>query len=268
MFFSKFAKAAMALILAMFFLSGLGAQAPLRSFEELFPAITQSQRNEIFGPEGIIRSIRRHETLEFIPVAASGIDLFGSVSRTEPSFLAESLLVIPYSDRMYDKLDIYNALGRIGDLKGRLYHSNTRGAEVPLFEEATRLEGDRRNNPIPDPPPAIVIPASETVNIRLRDVNFGNTYYRGDMTESPHGINYSLINTRNISYLFFPAIREGRFSAMLYMEPLIEGVLVYSMAGADTSDFVSNRIDIPSAISKRLEVFIAWVNDGLQIIRN
>ena len=252
------------LLLLLLFSASLNADTNLRSFGELFPDISEGLKAEVFSPEGIIRSIRIHEPLEFIPAANSRIDLNSFIMRTEPSFLAESLLVIPYGSRILEILDIYNALGRIGGLKGRLYHSHTRGAEVPLFEEATRVESGSRANAIPDPPPARVIPSEETVYIRLKDINFGNTYYKADMTVNPHGINYSLTNTRNISYLFFPAIREGRFSAVLYMEPLEEGVLVYSMAGADASNFVANRIHIPSAISKRLEVFIAWVRDGLE----
>ena len=58
-------------------------------------------------------------------------------------------------------------------------------------------------------------------------------------------------------------MREEKFHAFLYMEPLVEGMLVYSVAGTDVSDFVANRIDIPSAISKRLAVFVDWINDGL-----
>ena len=261
----KSKRVAISLIFAFFLSSIIEAETPLRSFEDLFPGFTESQKNEIFSPEGIIRSIRSNEPLLFIPAVGSGVDLYGAVTRSNPSFLAESLLVIPYPGRALGKLDIYNALGKIGDLKGRLYHSHTRGAEVPLFEEATRVDGGRRNTPISDPPPAATFPASETVFIRLKDVNFGNTFYRGDMSISPHGITYSLTNTRNISYLFFTVMREGRFTAVLYMEPLREGVLVYSMAGAEASDFVSNRVDIPSAISKRLEVFIGWVGDGLRV---
>ena len=264
MFLQRFNRTAIGILFAFFLLSAAWAEAPLRSFDELFPGFTENKRNEAFSPEGMIRSIRANEALEFTPAADSGIDLINAVKRANPSFLAESLLVIPYSGRELDKLDIYNALGQISGLKGRLYHSHTRQEEVPLFEEATRLESERRNNPIPDPPPASVLPASETVYIRLKDVNFGNTFYRADMTVDHHGISYSLANTRNISYLFFPAIREGRFSAVLYMEPLSEGVLIYSMAGAYASDFVSNRIHVPSAISKRLEVFIDWVSEGLE----
>ena len=58
-------------------------------------------------------------------------------------------------------------------------------------------------------------------------------------------------------------MKENKFTAVLYMEPLTDGMLVYSMAGADASDFAANRIDIPSAISKRLAVFIGWIRDNL-----
>jgi hypothetical protein len=47
---------------------------------------------------------------------------------------------------------------------------------------------------------------------------------------------------------------------------LADGILVYSMAGADASDFIANRIDIPSAISKRLLVFMGWIKDNLKTL--
>ena len=250
-------------LLNLFFLQPVFANS-LRSFDDIFTNLSEEQRNEVFGPEGIIRSTRANQNLEFLPVPGSGIDLQSVIMQINPSFLSESLLVIPHSGRILDRLDAYNALGNIGDLRGRLYHSYTRDAMIPLFEEATRIEGGRRSNPIPDPPPAQVLPSSDRVYIRLRDANFGNSYYRGDMAVSTYGILYSLTNTRNLTFMLFPVIREGNFIAVLYMEPLVEGMLVYSMAGAVASDFVANRVHIPSAISKRLAVFIEWVSDGLK----
>jgi hypothetical protein len=161
-------------------------------------------------------------------------------------------------------LDAYNALGKIRDLKGRVYHSFTRDSFVPLFEDATRLDSTRRTSAIPDPEPAKILPLSETVYIRLKDVNFGNSYYRGDVSTSPYGVTYNLTNYRSLTYLFFTVMKEEKFSAVLYMEPLTEGMLVYSVAGADASDFIASKIDIPSAISKRLAVFIGWISDGLK----
>jgi hypothetical protein len=251
----------------LFFLPLVVWANPLRSFDEIFTGLGEAQRREVFGDEGLIRSIKRNEKLEFIPAPGSGIDLAGVIRKENPSYLAESLLVIPYQGRVLDRLDIYNALGRIGDLKGRLYHSHTRNAEVALFEEATRIESERNTKAVADPPPARILPSSETVYIRLKDVNFGNSYYRGNMSVSPYGVTYNITNFRNISYLVFTVMKEGRFSAVLYMEPLAEGMLIYSMAGADASDFIAGLIDIPSAISKRLAVFIGWISDGLKAVK-
>ena len=260
----KFAKVFFGFFFILFLTWPLAAQTLLRSFDELFPGLSESNRSGAFSQQGVIRTIRRNGELEFIPVQQSGIDIYSRLLRAEPSFIAEALHIIPYSERTFDRLDIYNAIGRIGDLKGRLYHSRTRQAEVPLFEEATRIDSLSGNNPIPDPPPANVLPSSEIVHMRLKDINFGDTFYQVNMNAGVHGITCSLINTKNISYLFFPAIKEGRFLAAFYVEPLREGVLIYSMAGADASDFVAAMIDIPSSIRKRLEVFIAWIVDGLK----
>jgi hypothetical protein len=59
-------------------------------------------------------------------------------------------------------------------------------------------------------------------------------------------------------------MKEEDFSAFLYLEALDEGMLVYAVAGTEVSNFIDNRIDIPSAISKRLAVFIDWVSDGVR----
>ena len=239
------------------------AAAELRSLEEIFPALGE-ERSAVFSEDGFLRSLEKNERPGLVPSASSGIDLLSEVLKTNPSYLAESLLVIPYKQKTLDNLDAYNALGRIRDLKGRLYRSHTRNAEVPLFEDATRISGENSTRTIPDPPPSRVLPDSETVYIRLKDINFGNSFYRGDISISPHGVSYHLTNTKNLSYLIFTVMKEGKFSAALYMEPLSEGMLIYSIAGADASDFIASKVDIPSAISKRLAVFISWIKAGLE----
>jgi len=148
-------------------------------------------------------------------------------------------------------------------LKGRMYYSHTKGQEVALFEDATRLESERRTSVIPDPLPSSVLPSSETIYIRLKDTNFGNSYYRAEISPQSRGLLYSLTNFRNITYLLFTVMKEENFSAMLYLEPLAEGVLIYSVGGADVSDFIAKQIDIPSAISKRMAVFISWAADNI-----
>jgi len=237
---------------------------PLRSFDELFPGLGAEQRKEVFSEDGFIHSLDKNEPLGLIPASGSGINLRGAIMVKQPSYLAESLLVVPYPGRTLTMLDAYNALGKIRDLKGRLYHSHTRNAEIPLFEDATRIESAKKTNPIPDPQDAKTLPSSETVYIRLKDVNFGNSYYRAEFSTGPYGVSYNLTNFKNLSYLLLTVMKEESFTAILYMEPLAEGMLVYSVAGADASDFIANRISLPSAIEKRLAVFIGWISDGIK----
>lgn len=258
------------LCLLVLFHPDAGAQAnpaPLRSFADLFPGIDEERKRAVFSPEGFIRVMERGERLDMVPVSGSGIDLYSAIMHRDHNFLSEILIVIPHSERTLTKLDAYNALGRIRDLSGRLYHSHTRQAYIPLFEDATRIESARRTTPIPDPPPASSLPNSETIFLRLRDANFGNTFYQGEFSANPYGIVYRLTNFRAIRFLFFPVLREESLSATLYMEPLLEGMLIYIVAGADVSNFVASIIHIPSAIATRAEVFLEWVSDGLRAAR-
>jgi len=249
-------------------LSSLTAQnAPMapRSFNEIFPNIPSAVRVAAFSEEGFYRSTKNIQRSALVSSGQSAIDphIIDAVFQKQPGILVESILVVPGKANEYSLLDVYNALGRIRELKGKRYHSFTRNEYVPLFEDVTRLESAKKNNPVPDPAPASKIPPSETIYMRLKDVNFGNTYYRGDMTLTQQGLRYSLSNNKNVTYYFITVIKEERFNVQLYFEPITEGILIYALAGADVSDFVASRVDMPSAINKRLAVIIAWVADGL-----
>ncbi|MDR0584731.1 MAG: hypothetical protein LBG57_10355 [Treponema sp.] len=240
--------------------------AEIRSFDAIFPGLPAGIRETVFSDAGYFGSSVDASGLSVTGgAAAAGLDprISAAVLDKKPAFFIESLLVIPQTPDTVTLPDIYNALGNVRKLKGRLYFSETRGKQIPLFEDATRLESAKKNTPVPDPRPASAVPRTETVFIRLRDVNFGNSYYRGDMTVDNYGIRYLLSNYKNLTYLFVPVIREEQFTAQLYFEPIAEGVLIYGLAGADVSDFVASKIDIPSAISKRLAVIISWVAEGI-----
>jgi hypothetical protein len=234
----------------------------IRSFDDLFPDLDAEKRNGVFSADGFMVTTRESREPRLIP-RTSKTDIASPILSKTPSFIVESLLVLPHTEGTVDLAGIYNALGKIQNLKGRLYHSATRDRDVPLFEDATRLAGPDKLSPIPDAPAVFEAPPQETMYIRLRDINFGNSYYRADIAVDDQALLYRLSNFRNLSYLFFPVIREGKFIAQMYIEPLVEGILVYSIAGADVSDFIASRIDIPSAVQKRLEVIIGWVTDGI-----
>jgi hypothetical protein len=247
-----------------FFLYVSPVFAQRRSFEEIFPSLDEAMRKEAFSDGGLFVSQRNTASPRLLPPALAGSGIQQSVLERQPVFLIESLLVIPFQDSGPDLLAIYNACGRVQDLKGRQYHSFTRDRNIPLFEDAARIQGPRKLSAIPDPPPASSVPRQETMYIRLKDANFGNTYYQADISVGSYGLIYGLTNFRNLTYLFIPAIREGKFTARLYIEPIAEGILIYSLSGVDVTDFIASRIDIPSAIGKRLEVIIDWIGDGLR----
>jgi len=246
-------------------LNEAGAQtAPgKRSFNDIFPGISPSVRQAAFSNEGYSKSAENVTASSL--VGANGIDplIIDSVFVKKPGFLVESIKVVPGKDGQYSLLDVYNALGNIRGLKGRLYHSHTRNESIPLFEDVTRIENAKKNTPVADPPPAVRIPSSETIYMRLKDANFGNSFYRGDIALYNRGLRYSLTNNKHITYYFIPVIKEERFIVQLYFEVIAEGVLIYSLAGADVSDFVSSKINMPSAINKRLAVIISWASEGI-----
>lgn len=252
------------LSIVLFPLSAQSASAPLRTFNEIFPSLSPAIREAAFTDRGYSKSYKTSFS-GIIGSSQSTIEphIVNAVLNKRPGFLIESILVIPCATDEYSLLNAYNALGKIRGLKGRLYHSHTRGEDVPLFEDVTRIESERRNVPVNDPPPASRIPASETVYMRLKDVNFGNSFYRGDLALEQRGLRYSLSNFKSLTYYLIPVIREERFIAQLYFEPVSEGILIYALAGADVSDFISSRIDMASAISKRLAVIIDWIAEGI-----
>jgi len=253
------------LCLLLFLANNIFAQT--RSFDEVFPNLNNDIRNSAFSNSGYVKSSQK--TNGFVIMGNeknSKLDsqIVNNVFRKNPNYLVESIMVISANPDSVNLLDIYNALGNIRDLGGRLYNSHTKNKSIPLFEEATRITSNKQTNAIPDPSPSKTLPKTETVYIRLKDANFGNTYYRAEIALVQNGLRYTLTNFRNISYLFIPVMKEETFIAQLYFEPIQEGILIYSVAGADISDFVASKIDVDSAISKRVNVIISWAVDGIR----
>jgi hypothetical protein len=258
-------KKILAAFILLFFANNLFAQ--IRSFNNIFPNVSDDIKTAAFSESGYVKSSQKKNGYIIIGNERnSRLDpqIVNYILRKNPAYLVESILVIRGSPDSVSLLDIYNALGKVSDLKGRLYNSATKNQLVPLFEEATRIKSDRQTTAIPDPAPSVTLPRNETVYIRLKDANFGNTYYRGEMSLIQNGLRYTLSNFRSMSYLFVPVIKENNFMAQLYFEPIQEGILIYSAAGAEISDFFASKIHMESAISKRLNVIISWAVDGIR----
>jgi hypothetical protein len=245
-----------------FFMLGIPLFAQLRSFDDLYPNFRSEQRSMVFLDDGLSRSGKGSDGFVLLPRTSGNPEIASRITGKNPSFIVESLRVIP--GKQVGLLSVYNAVCKIRNLKGRVYHSATKNKYVPLFEEATRIESTRRMNAVADPPPASVIPPSETFYARLKDANFGNCYYQIMLSSNRRGILCDLSNFRTIYYTVVPVIKENNFTAILYIEPIAEGLLIYSVSAAEVSGFVAGQIDIPSALRKRLDVIIGWMVDGVR----
>ncbi|MDR0441851.1 MAG: hypothetical protein LBH44_00420 [Treponema sp.] len=244
--------------------------AELRAFNDIFPNMSEDVRKAVFRTSGYVQSGQTGKGFALVSNDYyNGLDsqIVNMVLNKKPVYIAESIQVIPGEPGAISLLNVYNAMGNINGLKGILYRSATKKQNVPLFEEATRIISEKNTSAIPDPAPAAAVPRAETVYIRLKDANFGNTYYRLEITRIQNGLRYNLTNFKSFSYLLIPVIKEGKFIAQLYFEPIAEGVLIYSIAGTDLSDFFASKIDMESAIAKRLAGIVSWAVNGINKIK-
>jgi hypothetical protein len=194
---------------------------------------------------------------------AGEINAARRVLQSSPLYVIESLLILK-NDKPVTKTGIYNALRKINTLKGQKYFSATRGKPTVMFEEASRIAGENNFKKQNDPPYTATVPPEETIFIMVNDTNFGNCYYRAEIRTDRNGVKYSLSNFRSLNYLLVPVIKPEKLQIHLYLEPLDGGLLVYGLTGVSTADFAENHADIPSMITKRLDVIYGWIDDNIK----
>jgi hypothetical protein len=234
----------------------------IRSFDTIFPRFTQRQRIQAMSSTGLRHSFRKDESPVILPNPDIGINLIDSIMNKNPSHLIEALVVVPYRDRELDLLDIYNALGRIEEIKN--YSVPFNGNDFYVFTESTRIESNRNRRAISDPMPSVMLPFSETMYLRLKEVNLGNLFLRGDISISMYGITYSMTNFMDVRYFLIPIVGAERFITVLYLEPVREGILVYCVSGFYIPGFIADRVNLTPNINRRIEIFIKWITDGLR----
>jgi hypothetical protein len=236
------------------------------TIEGLFPdtseAILQKARNGAYSHS--IKAASSGEMAAALTIKpVGGINIDWSRFKGAPVNIIENLLLLK-NDNPVTKLDVYNALCKIRALQGKEYFSSTRGRRTALFEEASRVTGENNLKKQNDPPPSASFPSDETIFIMVKDVNFGNCYYRAEIKTHDSGIQYSLMNFKNINYLFIPVIKTGNLIIQLYIEPLNEGVLIYGLSCVAAANFADKQVDIPSAIQKRLDLIYEWISDNIK----
>jgi hypothetical protein len=233
-----------------------------RSFDDLFPGFSRGQKRMALSDEGIKNYFEKDDAPALTPHPDSGIDLVSIVMSKKPSHIIEAMVVVPYKERELDILDIYNALRKIRDIQDQTISINDN--EYIILEETTRLESAKSRKSIPDPPPVDTLPYSETMYLRFKDAYYGNLYIRGDVSMGLYGIIYNMTNFTDVRYFLIPIIRAERLSIIIYLEPIKEGVLVYSVSGLYLPGFIADRVNLSPSINRRITVLLGWISDSLR----
>jgi hypothetical protein len=233
----------------------------LRSFDDVFPGLSRIQRANVMSGRGERNSFEKGGSPTLLPAPDAGINLLGGVMAKNPSHIIEALVLAPYNRRVLDLLDVYNALRNIKNIQNHTI--SIRGNDVKVFKDTTRLESAQRRRPVPDPPRADTLPYSQTMYLRFVDQYMGDLYIRGDISAGLYGITYSLSNFRDVFYSIFRIMKAESFSAVIYLEPVKEGILVYGMSGIHIPNFVAHRVNLTPSMNNRITVLVKWITEGL-----
>jgi hypothetical protein len=249
-------------------LCAFSLSAQIRVFDALFPALPPRIKAQAFTADGYTNCVTSPNDLT-ITFHIAG-DMFteqfaAGIAAGNFSYISENLLVIPHpAERDVTLRDIYDSLQQVRAMTAVKYHSFTRKKWVPLFEEATRIASPQKQTPLPDPGPRSAIPETETLYIKVKDINLGNTVYRSELANTGNALIYTITNHNASSLFLVTVIQPEGFASRIHLEPLAEGVLVYCVACIRVPGFVDRMIDLPSALKKRLDVLIEWALTGLQ----
>jgi hypothetical protein len=245
------------------------AQETERSLSDIFIGLKDNVKNSAMSKNGFSASYslknKKFSVSEFSLRTFPNlkINILQDIYNKKPSYVLESLFIIPKTGHNTPLLDVYNALSQVHKLAGIKYNSATRGKSIDLFEEATRIESAKNYKEKKDPANLYRIPQTETIYLRVKDANFGACYYMAEMKTQDYGMFYTLSNFKALSYLIIPVIEAGNLCIKMYIEPIKEGILLYAVTGVEVGDFAASKVDIPSAIQKRLNVIYSWIIEGI-----
>jgi len=234
----------------------------LRSIDDIFPRLSRSQRVMAGSETGLRYSYDKITSSMLRINPDSGVELLSAVAAKNPSHVVEALALVPYNDIRLDLLDIYNALGEVQNIKDHSISLN--GRDIHIFTETTRLESARNRRPISDPLPADTLPYSDTMYVRFTDAYFGDVYIRADVSFSLYGVTYNMTNFRDVRYALLPLMRAERVSIIIYLEPVKEGILIYSLTGFYLPGLISNSVNLTPSINRRITVLLNWITEGLR----
>ncbi len=244
----------------------VAAPAQQRALSSLYPGFAQAIPAGAASAGGISDSGSSPGELGLLPAGEVGAALLKALEGRRYSFLGETLSILPrkviQSPALRDKLALYNAISQVRSLSGITYRSSSQGQRV-LFDEVTRVADASGGRILPDTTEADLATRSGFF-VRLKDANFGTSYYRMDFDTSFPGILMAMSNARPLQAFMMTVLGEGEMFSYFYIEPTQGGLVIYSLSGAKVEGFAARQVDLPSALRKRATALKAWLIDRME----
>ncbi|HOX31122.1 MAG TPA: hypothetical protein PLB91_02255 [Spirochaetales bacterium] len=235
------------------------AAAAPRPLDALYPSLDPALLEKARQAGGLSAPADSAAALSLVPAGEAGAALRKALEGRRYSFLVETLaLVAEGIPEGEGKLGLFNAMTSFRELSGLTYRSHSRGEGAVLFDEATRISDLKKAAPLPDEA-LVALPEAAEYLVRLKDANFGTSYYRVGIDSRLPGLLFSMVNAKPLSVFLVTVAGEGEFFSLFYVERVEEGLLVYGLSGAKVGGFAAKRVDLPSAVRKRAAALRTWI---------
>jgi hypothetical protein len=63
-------------------------------------------------------------------------------------------------------------------------------------------------------------------------------------------------------------MKAEKFSTVIYLEPVKEGVLIYSISGLYIPGFIADKVNLTPSVNNRITVLLKWITSGLRTQEN
>lgn len=195
-------------------------------------------------------------------------DLIPGMPLDDVPVAIESLRYIPLTERDGDavsigELTVYNILRSISRMQGIEYYSERRNRMRVLFEQSYTVAEAGGDNRIADRH-VTSIPTEDILYARQEDGTFGDHAYAITYRRHASGLSLDLTNLDPLRYGFFPAVSERGLRIVLFVTPVDEGVLVYSIALADVPRIPVFTGRVAISFENRLIAVTNWLSSELR----
>ncbi|HOX91863.1 MAG TPA: hypothetical protein PLC54_03010 [Spirochaetales bacterium] len=154
-------------------------------------------------------------------------------------------------------LSIYNIMRAIGSLEGIEYWSESRGKMRLFYEQSSLVSGPDGKTRIPDQAQSM-LPASERLYARQKDLSFGDNIYRIDLVSGSDWLLFTSVNLTAMRYGIVPVAGPEKVSVRILMINADDAILFYAVSSARAAMIPGMRGKLEDSFGNRAAAIYAW----------